>query len=175
MIFPVCIYFGINNLHATLVCVACSQLEKLKLALLDIRQTQIISEHHYGDEMQPADIHQQPNLSDESFRHMQEQLNSCIRHHQQIQRWVIKSNQIKIRVIVMIVEFEHFFSFQTHGSIRGYNESPSVRTTLYIPINNVPWRFLHRYGKISSSVMITRWSLPEINNNFLHIKEDSLS
>ena len=87
MIFPVCIYVGINNLHATLVCVACSQLEKLKLALLDIRRTHVISEQQCGDGIQQSDVHEQPNLSEESLRHMQEQLNNCIRHHQQIQRY----------------------------------------------------------------------------------------
>jgi len=81
---------GINvafpSLYATLVCVACSQLEKLRAALLDIRQTHVISEQHCGDEIQQSDAHEQPNLSGESFRHMQEQLNNCIRHHHQIQR-----------------------------------------------------------------------------------------
>jgi len=86
MIFPICIYVGINNLHATLVCVACSQLEKLKLALLDIRQTHVVSEQHCRDEIQQSDDHEQHNISGESFRHMQEKLNNCIRHHQQIQR-----------------------------------------------------------------------------------------
>ena len=86
MIFPVCTYFGINNLYATLVCVACSQLEKLKLAVLDIRRTHVISEPHSRDGIQQSDVHDQPKLSDVSFRHMQEQLNNCIRHHQQIKR-----------------------------------------------------------------------------------------
>jgi hypothetical protein len=85
-IFAICVYVACNSLHATLVCVACSQLEKLKLALLDIRQTHVISEQHCGDEIQQSDIHEQPNLSDESFRPMQKQLNNCIRHHQLIQR-----------------------------------------------------------------------------------------
>jgi len=75
----------------------------------------------------------------------------------------------------MVVELEHFFFFQIHDSIRGYNESPSVWNTLCIPINNVPWRFLHCHGKIRSSAIITRPSLPEININFEHIKEDYLS
>jgi hypothetical protein len=81
------IYFGFINLYTTLVCVACSQLEKLRLTLLDIRQTHVISQHHYRDEIQSSDAHEQPKLSEESFRHMQEQLNDCIRHHQQIQRY----------------------------------------------------------------------------------------
>jgi len=92
MIFPICIYVGINNLHATLVCVACSQLEKLKLALLDIRRTHVISEQYCGNEIQQSDVHEQHNVSDESSRHMQERLNCCIRHHQQIKRCGYESN-----------------------------------------------------------------------------------
>jgi len=85
-LFAACIYIGCNSLHAALVCVACSQLEKLRLALLGIRQKHVIPEQHCGDEIQQSHIHKQPNLSDESFRRMQKQLNNCIRHHQQIQR-----------------------------------------------------------------------------------------
>jgi hypothetical protein len=80
------IVVGFLNLYTTLVCVACSQLEKLKMALLDIRQTHVISEQHCGDVIQQSDVHEQSILSDESFRHMQEQLNIRILHHQQIQR-----------------------------------------------------------------------------------------
>jgi len=85
-IFGIFMFVGFNSLHATLVCVACSQLEKLKLALLDIRQTQVLSEKHCRDEIHQSDVHEQPNISDESFRPMQKQLHNCIRHHQQIQR-----------------------------------------------------------------------------------------
>jgi hypothetical protein len=38
-IFSVSSYFGFQSLYVTLVCVAGSQLEKLRAALLDIRQT----------------------------------------------------------------------------------------------------------------------------------------
>jgi len=86
-IFGICLYVGYNSLHATLVCVACSQLEKLKLALLDVRQTHVISEQHCRDETQESHIQEQPKLSDEWFRRMQKKLNNCIRHHQQIQRY----------------------------------------------------------------------------------------
>jgi signal transduction histidine kinase len=79
-------YIAFTILYTTLVCVACSQLEKLKLALLNIRQTNFTSEQKCGDEIQQTDFREQPRPSDESFRHMQEQLNNCIRHHQQINR-----------------------------------------------------------------------------------------
>jgi len=80
------VYVSFTNVYATLVCVACSQLEKLRPNLLDIRQTHVIPGQHCGDEIQQSDVHEQPRPSDESFRHMQEQLNNCIRQYQQINR-----------------------------------------------------------------------------------------
>jgi hypothetical protein len=64
------------------VCVACSQLEKLRAALLDIRQTHVTAERDCGTEGQAR-------ASEELFRHMQKQLNNCIRHHQLIKRYGI--------------------------------------------------------------------------------------
>ena len=85
-LFVTGIHLGFINLYTTLVCVACSQLEKLKLDLLNIRQIDVISEQLCGNEIQQPDFHEQPRLSDEPFRHMLEQLNKCIRHHQKINR-----------------------------------------------------------------------------------------
>jgi hypothetical protein len=48
------------------VCVACSQLEKLRAALLDIKQ--------------------ETSELEGTFSRMQDQLNACIRHHQEIKR-----------------------------------------------------------------------------------------
>jgi len=84
--FIVCLFVGFLSLYATLVCVACSQLEKLKLALLDIRQTHVISEQHCGNETDQQETGGQKNTPSKVFRHMQEQLNNCIRHHQEIKR-----------------------------------------------------------------------------------------
>jgi hypothetical protein len=75
---------GFLSLYGTLVCVACSQLEKLKLALLDIRQTHVISEQHC--EAEPGKIVDYVHTSEELFLHMQKQLNECIRHHQEVKR-----------------------------------------------------------------------------------------
>ena len=80
-VFTVCLFFGFTSLYATLVCVACSQVEKLRAALLDIRQIHGISEQNCGD---AGD--QRALTYDEQFRRMQKQLNNCIRHHQQIKR-----------------------------------------------------------------------------------------
>jgi hypothetical protein len=85
-VFVECLLAGFLSLYATLVCVACSQLEKLKLALLDIRQTHVVSEQHCGDGTDQEETGGQKNTPSKPFRHMQEQLNNCIRHHQEIKR-----------------------------------------------------------------------------------------
>ena len=65
-----------------LVCIACSQLEKLKLALLDIRQTQTISRQEcmIVTDKNVEHVH----CSNELYPHMQKKLNDCIRHHQEV-------------------------------------------------------------------------------------------
>ena len=85
-VFIGCLFASFLSLYTTLVCVACSQLEKLKLALLDIRQTHVISEQLFEDETDQQATGGQKNTPSQLFRHMQEQLNSCIRHHQEIKR-----------------------------------------------------------------------------------------
>jgi hypothetical protein len=83
--FAACVYFGFLSLYATLVCVAGSQLEKLNAALLDIRQTHGTSLQDCGGEKDEREAAGE-NTPSEQFRHMQEQLNNCIRHHQEINR-----------------------------------------------------------------------------------------
>jgi len=78
-------YIGLQSLYAALVCVAGSQLEKLRAALLDIRQTHGTSLQYCGGEKDELEAAGQTNHS-EQFRHMQEQINNCIRHHQEIKR-----------------------------------------------------------------------------------------
>jgi hypothetical protein len=77
--------FGFLSLYATLVSVAGSQLEKLRAALLDIRQTHGTSLQDCGGEIDEWEAAGQ-NTNSEKFRHMHELLNSCIRHHQGIKR-----------------------------------------------------------------------------------------
>jgi hypothetical protein len=71
-----------------LVCVAGSQLEKLRAAILDIRQTHVTSQQDCGAETDRQEGQEQGQVrkSEELFGHMQKQLNGCIRHHQQIIR-----------------------------------------------------------------------------------------
>jgi hypothetical protein len=66
------ITFGFPTLVTTLTAVACSQIENVNAAILDIRQ-QYITVHH--------------GLEDEQVRttancDLQAKLNACIRHHQ---------------------------------------------------------------------------------------------
>jgi len=64
-----------------MICVACSQLEKLRMNLLDIRQ-----KHKPFPFTAPDDNQEYVYISD-----MQAQLKACIRHHQQILQLVTYS------------------------------------------------------------------------------------
>lgn len=84
-LFGMSIVFGFPSLYATLVCVACSQLEKLRAALLDIRQTHVTSDQTFTEERDPQK-EGESHTSEEIFRHMQKQVNACICNHQKINR-----------------------------------------------------------------------------------------
>jgi hypothetical protein len=84
-VFMLSLYFGFTSLYATIVCVAGSQLEKLTSAMMNIRLTHGISLQDCGSEMEEGEAAGQ-NTPSEQFRHMQEQMNSCISHHQQIKQ-----------------------------------------------------------------------------------------
>jgi hypothetical protein len=82
-----CTLFGFNGLYASLVCIACSQLEKLRANLLDIRQNRDISKDSSAETGQEEE--RQVHTSQDVFYHMQKQLNDCTRLHQQILRCVL--------------------------------------------------------------------------------------
>ena len=69
-----------------LVCVACSQLEQLRRDLLSIRQTLVESQHTSLAAVEQEEGEEQSHCSEKLFGYMQEQLNSCLRHHQEIKR-----------------------------------------------------------------------------------------
>jgi hypothetical protein len=100
-VFIGCLFAGFPSLYATLVCVACSLLEKLRLALLDIRQTPGLSEQECGDATDQQETRGQKNIPSEPFHHMQEQLNKCIRHHQEIKRLGLNQRLIKLKVMLL--------------------------------------------------------------------------
>ena len=60
----------------TMIAVACSQFDKLKEAMLHIRQQHIT--HHHGQEYEP--YHKIANCD------LQAKLSACIRHHQDIMK-----------------------------------------------------------------------------------------
>jgi len=65
---------GYPSLITSLISVACTQFDKLKAAILDIRQQHITAQHGQEDKK----VHQIANSE------LQEKLNACIRHHQDI-------------------------------------------------------------------------------------------
>jgi hypothetical protein len=65
---------GYMSLVTTLIAVACTQFDKLKAAILDIRQQHITPQHRQEDEKE----HTIANCN------LQAKLNACIRHHQNI-------------------------------------------------------------------------------------------
>jgi hypothetical protein len=103
-IFTICLLFGFSGLYATLVYVACGQLEKLRAALLSIRQTYITSEQQNRTEagQQEGQGQGQGHAWEGSFRHMQKQLNNCIRHHQDIKRCVYNQVKCDLLCVTMI-------------------------------------------------------------------------
>jgi hypothetical protein len=79
-------FIASTSLFTTLVCVACSQLEKLTATLLDIRQTHVTAERDSRTQTDQEKAQGQARALEELFHHMQKQLNNCIRHHQEIKR-----------------------------------------------------------------------------------------
>ncbi|PNF24044.1 hypothetical protein B7P43_G08622 [Cryptotermes secundus] len=78
-------FLGFQFLYATLIMVACSQLQKLRTNLLDIKQELVPSGADSG-----SDGGEEPvSRSEDVFCRMQMQLNECVRHHQAILQYVI--------------------------------------------------------------------------------------
>jgi hypothetical protein len=68
------ITYGFPSLVITFIAVTCTQFEKLKAVILDIRQVHITIHHGHEDEQ----VHKTANSK------LQAKLNACIRHHQEI-------------------------------------------------------------------------------------------
>jgi len=86
LVFGITIDIGFPSLYATLVCVACSQLEKLGAALMEIRQTCVTSGQGRDNESDDQQSQLQTHYSEQLFRRMREHLDECIRNHQEIKR-----------------------------------------------------------------------------------------
>ena len=81
-----CLFTGFPSLYATLVCVACSQLEKLRAALLDIRQTHVTLRQYNLDKCEQSGGEARVQNPQDMSGYVQEQLNNCIHQHQEIKR-----------------------------------------------------------------------------------------
>jgi hypothetical protein len=86
VVFGVTMYTGFTSLYATLVCVACSQLEKLGAALLDNRLTRVTFDQGRRNDSDDPGSELQTHHSEQLIRRMREQLDECIRHHQETKR-----------------------------------------------------------------------------------------
>jgi hypothetical protein len=73
-LLTISIVCGYVSLVTTLIAVACSQFQKLKVAILDIRQQHITHNHGLEDKQ----VHKAANCN------LLKKLNACIRHHQNI-------------------------------------------------------------------------------------------
>jgi len=78
-----CIFFGFIILYAVMVCVACSQLEKLTAKLCDIKQIRFMSD---DDSLMEGDNNEKRGLVSKS--NIQTTLNECVQLHQLIMRYV---------------------------------------------------------------------------------------
>lgn len=155
---------GFNGLYATLVCIACSQLQKLRANLLDIRQKQDTAEHPDPG----AETGHEERQKVHAFYHMQDQLNDCVRHHQQILRCLLflqteqgpKMSLTTWQEIVM-----HWFNklhklviillFQLHSSDGGDVQSDDggdipARSSLLMS-----WLILYSYGEETKILLLS--------------------
>ncbi|XP_033609369.1 uncharacterized protein LOC111869588 [Cryptotermes secundus] len=76
--------FSFPLLYATVVMVACSQLQKLRTNLLDIKQELVPSGADSGSDGGEESV----SHSEDGFCRMQTQLNECVRHHQAILQYM---------------------------------------------------------------------------------------
>jgi hypothetical protein len=76
-----CIFFGFTILYAVMVCVACSQLEKLTAKLYGIKQQHFMSE---DDSISEGDNHEIGVLVSKSY--IQKTLDESVQLHQFIMR-----------------------------------------------------------------------------------------
>lgn len=77
--FP--LFFGTTSLYVYVTSIACSQLEKLKVAIMNINRNQDTDAKEDHEKRRSQSVHR---TSHDVFRHTQKQINDCIRHHQQI-------------------------------------------------------------------------------------------
>jgi hypothetical protein len=77
--FP--LFFGTTSLYVYVTTIACSQLEKLKVAIMNINRDQDTDAEEKHEKRRSQGV---LRTSHDVFRHTHEQITYCIRHHQQI-------------------------------------------------------------------------------------------
>ena len=139
------------------MCVACSQLEKLRAALLDIRQTHVITDHYSGEDNYHHHHHhhhseQHNDISEHVSQHMRKQLKDCLRHHQNIQRYDHVWKCILYECLPSAGRYYNLVFFQVYENVGRHNESSSVWTIPDILLNDVFRSSLHYDGKCFSLI-----------------------
>jgi hypothetical protein len=80
----ICFFYGLPSFFGTAVCIACSQLEKLRARLLAIGQKNGKSELDSTANFEVTEGNGQIYICQEMFSLQQEQLKECIYHHRLI-------------------------------------------------------------------------------------------
>ncbi|XP_021941929.1 uncharacterized protein LOC110840919 [Zootermopsis nevadensis] len=80
-------FYGVPPFYGTSICIACSQLEKLRASLKNIRQKNDAPEKDSRAKTD-QDEEREAQTSQQVFQHMQKQLNDCVRHHQLIIEYI---------------------------------------------------------------------------------------
>ena len=80
----ICFFYGMPSFFGTAVCVACSQLEKLRARLLAVGQKKGTREQDSAADCGQTEENGQIYICREMFSLMQEQLKECVSHHRLI-------------------------------------------------------------------------------------------
>jgi hypothetical protein len=77
-------FYGVPPFFGTVVCIACSQFQKLRSRLLAIVQNKGTPEQDSAADYDQTEEKGQTDICQEIFSVMQEQLNECASHHRLI-------------------------------------------------------------------------------------------
>ena len=80
----ICFFYGLPSFFCTAVCIACSQLEKLRARLLAIKQKKGINEQDSAADYDQKEGNGQIYICQEMFSLMKEQLQECVSLHRLI-------------------------------------------------------------------------------------------
>jgi hypothetical protein len=78
------VFYGVPSFFGTMVCIACSQFQKLKARLLAIAQKKGTPEQDSAADCDRTEEKGHIDIFQEMFSVMQEQLNECVSHHRLI-------------------------------------------------------------------------------------------